>query len=133
MLHDQLLLAMEKNLMMSVVREKCVNDRSDRSCLLGAALYAEFGDAVAKPRIAEQLRRGRATMTGPRVGSPGAITVILPTAMGWLSVPGDIYYEDRYWRPTDYFAWLDHLHGQWPTGEVSVGTLRSEASAPAGK
>ena len=107
--------------------------QQQRALALGAALYAEFGDAVAKPRIAEQLRRGRATMTGSRVGSPGAITVILPTAMGWLSVPGDIYYEDRYWRPTDYFAWLDHLHGQWPTGEVSVGTLRSEASAPAGK
>lgn len=105
--------------------------QQQRALALGAALYAEFGDAVAKPRIEEQLRRGRATMTGSRVGSPGAITVILPTAMGWLSVPGGVYYDDRYWRPSEYFAWLDHVHGQWPSGEVTVGALRSEASAPA--
>lgn len=100
--------------------------QQQRALELGEALYAEFGDAVAMPRIEDQLRRGRAAMTGSRVGSPGAITVILPTASGWLSVPGSLYYADHHWRPERYFEWLDQVHGRWPEGAVDVGPLRPE-------
>lgn len=40
LLHAQLLLAMEKNLTVSVGRENCVRDRNDRGCFFGATVYS---------------------------------------------------------------------------------------------
>jgi uncharacterized protein len=94
-----------------------------RALRLGRALYAEYGDAVAQPRMAAALQRGRAAMTGSRVGAAGRLTVYLPGDAGWVGIPGTVYYADRYWRSVDYFAWIDAVHGRWPEGAVEVGPL----------
>lgn len=102
-------------------------DAQQRALHIGQQLYAEFGDAVAKPRMAATLRRGRSEMTGSRVGSPGALTVYVPTDRGWFGIPGTRYYADHYWRPERYFEWIDAVHGRWPEAAVDVGPLRPEA------
>lgn len=43
----------------------------ERAIEHGQALYARYGDAAARPRLAAQLRRGRREMTGSRTGFTG--------------------------------------------------------------
>ncbi len=56
-----------------VVREKiwAALDEATRARALavGETLYAEYGDAIAKPRLERELRRGLASKTGSRSGS----------------------------------------------------------------
>jgi hypothetical protein len=46
----------------------------ERAVEIGTKLYAEYGDAVAKPRLERLLRSGRAQKTGSRTGSATAAT-----------------------------------------------------------
>lgn len=101
----------------------------DEALVIGRQLYAEFGDAVAKPRMERALRIGRMGMTGSRVASPSALTVLLPVDGSWLAVPGSIYYRNEFWRPREYFEWFDDLHRDPPHGVVEVGPVQSGARA----
>lgn len=92
---------------------------------VGGSVYAEYGDAVAKPRIEKKLRQGRGKITGSRVGFVGALQIHIPGPAGWMKVDGSTYYADHYWRPTDYFAWQDQIWRNPPTGTVDVGPLQS--------
>ena len=87
----------------------------------GAAVYAEYGDEVAKPRLESRLHRGR-KVTGSRVGFVGALTIMLPDG---VTVTGDDYYQDRYWKPRAYWAWQDRTWGRPPTGDATVGDLEA--------
>lgn len=55
-------------------------DRSGRESAIrrGEAVYAEYGDAVALPRLRERLRRGQRQVTGSRVGAVGSVVAIYP-------------------------------------------------------
>jgi hypothetical protein len=67
-------------------------------------VYAEYGDVVAKPRLAARLRRSRYAITGSRVGFVGPLEVLLPIAGdGYISVSGDTYWHDTYWKPEHYW------------------------------
>ncbi|MCB1554506.1 MAG: sel1 repeat family protein [Xanthomonadales bacterium] len=111
------------------LREYYWNSLSDseraRAVEVGKQVYAEFGDAVAKPRIEQKLRQGRSKITGSRVGFVGALTIQIPGPGGWLTVDGSTYYADHYWRADDYFAWQDRTWKNPPTGTVDVGPLQS--------
>lgn len=95
----------------------------------GPAVYAEFGDEVAKPRLQRKLDAGRRKITGSRTGFVGALTIMIPGATGWTTVSGDTYYADHYWKPKEYFAWQDKVWSAPPQGVVDVGPVSAAADS----
>lgn len=72
----------------------------------GGALQREYGDAVAKPRLAAQLRRGLAKMTGSRAGAAPRTEVCAgATASGGCAhwVAASDYYAAHHWQPDAYW------------------------------
>ncbi|MBB5016251.1 hypothetical protein [Rehaibacterium terrae] len=104
-------------------------DEQQEAIRIGSGLYAEYGDEVAKPRLERLLAKGRRAATGSRVGSLGALQVLVPGPDGrFISVSGDEYYQNRLWQPKDYFAWQDSIWGGMPVGTVTVGDLTPDAT-----
>lgn len=101
------------------------SEERDRALEVGKQVYAEYGDAVAKPRVERKLREGRSKITGSRAGFVGALTIQIPGPGGWMTVDGSTYYADHYWRANDYFEWQDRTWKNPPTGTVDVGPLQS--------
>lgn len=107
----------------------------ERALAVGQSVYADFGDAVAKPRLERELKRGSRQVTGSRVGSVGALRIMIPGPGGsWMTVDGETYYARHYWQPKAYFEWQDQIWRDPPTGTVEVGELQDAAAAtpPAG-
>ena len=85
-------------------------------------LFAEYGDAVAKPRIAEVLRRARAELTGSRTGSQVSNMEIQYESGGMSrTIKGSEYYAPKYWDPVQYHSWQDATWEKVPVGTVDVG------------
>lgn len=92
----------------------------------GQAVYAEYGDEVAKPRLEKVLRREKRKLTGSRTGFLGNITIIPntgPLAGTGMSIPGERFYAKEYWEPERYWALQDTIWKSPPRGEVHVGDL----------
>lgn len=92
----------------------------------GEQLYAEYGDAVAKPRLERKLIVARRNVTGSHVGWIGNLSVCVDPSVGscGAAVTGEQYYADRYWIPKKYWEWQDQIiltPGR--TGEVKVGPV----------
>ncbi len=82
-------------------------------------LYAEYGDAVAEPRLATALRRERSRMSGSRVGSQTSnVQIVVP---GHGSIDGSQFYNPKYWDPKQYRAWHDAFWENAREGKVEVG------------
>ncbi len=100
-------------------------------------LAKTYADAVAKPRMAKQLRMGRAQMTGSRTGFDFGVqhTAIKENcgngkAIAGVPVPvagcgGSGVYARYRWEPKEYFAARD---AQWKA-TVSVGALSDVGAA----
>ena len=118
-------------------REKYWNEMSEeertRAVAEGEAVYAEYGDAVAKPRLAAVLRRERRNVTGSRTGSVGNLTILIPTPNGMTSVDPTKYFDEQYWEPEQYQAWMDQewKHPRKPTVEVGEVMANPGATPPA--
>lgn len=82
-------------------------------------LYAEYGDAVAEPRLAKALRRERSRMSGSRVGSQASNVQIVVPGLG--SIDGAQFYNPKYWDPKLYRAWHDNFWENAREGTVDVG------------
>lgn len=120
-----------------------------------AKLVPEFGDNVAKHRMAVQLRLAYSSRTGSHVGFDSGVEVHAPTDMalggatvagsatsncskeivyaGGLAMPtkgctGNAYWSRDYWDPDTYFRDRD---AQW-RGTVTVGELQ-DVNNPASK
>ncbi|MCD9098917.1 sel1 repeat family protein [Luteimonas fraxinea] len=90
----------------------------------GQAVYAEFGDAVAQPRIAAVLRRARRQMTGSRVGMSGNLRIEIAGPGGISqSIDGSKYYAEKFWEPEAYQAWHDAVWKKPLVGRVDVGDV----------
>jgi TPR repeat protein len=107
----------------------------------GRAVFAEFADAVAKPRLESKLRRGRHGATGSRAGGVGnSVTILIPGPGGVKAVDATQYYADKFWEPEQYWAWQNDDWKVLPEGRVEIGPLESgseaapapEAEQPAG-
>ena len=93
----------------------------------GQALLAEYGDDVAKVRMAKVLRRERG-VTGSRVGFVGNLEIIPftgPNAGKGLTIRADEYYSPKYWQADKYYEWQDQV---WDApgarkGRVEVGDV----------
>ena len=100
----------------------------------GQALLSEYGDDVAKKRMAKILRKER-SVTGSRVGFVGNLEIIPftgPDAGKGLSIRGDEYYSPKYWQADKYFEWQDQI---WDApgarkGRVEVGDVEQAPAKP---
>ena len=99
--------------------EQLTSAEREEAIRRGEAVYAEYGDDVAKPRLESRLHKGR-KVTGSRVGFVGNLKIMLPDG---IQITGDDYYQDRYWKPRAYWAWQDRTWGKPPTGKATVGEL----------
>lgn len=95
-----------------------------RALDLGAEVYAEYGDEVAKPRLAKQLDKGRKQLTGSRTGFKGAVTVIIPSNGTMITLDAEQYYKDQFWQPEQYFEWQDQVWKDPYRGTVEVGEVQ---------
>jgi hypothetical protein len=103
-------------------------DARERALQVGQQVYAEYGDEAAKPRLETVLKRGRWAMTGSRVGFKGALEIQVPGPGGqWVSISGEEFYDDKLWKPDQYFAWQDRTWGGPPVGTVTVGEIDAES------
>jgi hypothetical protein len=102
----------------------------------GQPLLAEYGDGVAKARMATVLRRNRG-VTGSRVGFVGNLQIIPftgPNAGTGLTIRADEYYAPKFWQADKYFEWQDQV---WDApaarkGRVEVGDVENASkTAPA--
>ncbi len=95
-------------------REKYWNalDASERARAIevGQAVYDEYGDTVAKPRLAQELiRERRDHTTGSRLGNSGPATIkIFDQDTGKvINIPGMIYGDARFWDPAEHWKAVD--------------------------
>lgn len=90
----------------------------------GEGVYAEYGDAVAKPRIARVLRRERRRVTGSRTGFAGALEILVPGPGGIMqSIDGSKFYDRKFWDPELYQAWHDAVWMEQREGRVNIGDI----------
>ena len=100
------------------------NERA-RAIDAGRAVYARYGDAVAKPRIAAQLSRGRSKITGSRTGFVGNLKILVPGPGNTsTSVDPEVYYAAQFWNPRKYQQWQDAMWRDPRIGHVTVGEPR---------
>lgn len=105
---------------------------------VGRPLYDEYGDDVAKERMARWLERELRRSTGSRTGSNLGVRVYLkPNVNPWggagIQKPGSGnialgselvgYYDRHLWSPEHYFAWQETLYAEPQIGYVTVGDI----------
>ena len=122
-----------------VLREKMwlELDEAERARALreGEALYAQYGDKVAKPRLAAMILRQNTQITGTRTGSiTSKLQMHAPTPGAFEPMAASGYeMRDMYasWRldPERYWAVEDAI---WKDGSVEVGPAgKATQDAPA--
>lgn len=93
----------------------------ERAVRVGRPLMDEYGDAVAKPRLARLLERGRRNVTGSRTGFVGNLQIRIPGPGGmWQTISGKNFYDEDFWEPQKYFAWQDRIWKDPPSGRVDI-------------
>jgi uncharacterized protein len=97
---------------------------------LGAEVYVQYGDEVAKKRLANALRRGRNNITGSHTGFVSTLKITISTPLGPQTIDGSQYYQDKFWKPEEYAKWQDDAWKNPPTGRVEIGPLQSEPIKP---
>lgn len=102
-------------------------DERARALEIGQSIFAEFGDDVAKPRLARKINAGRRSTTGSRTGFKGSLKVLLPGNGSWVELDGEQYYNDTFWQPELYFEWQDQMWREPYRGRVEIGEMTREA------
>ena len=127
------------------MREKMWSGLSDseraRALEEGKAIYTRYGDDVANPRLAREMRRERMKVVGSRTGYTGnaKINVPVPGMIGGvettpsITIDGSQFYADKFWEPRQYQAWLDAQWKEPRGGRVEVGALKQDKSVPASR
>jgi hypothetical protein len=97
-------------------------DARARAVDVGQEVYAKYGDAAAKPRIATVLRRERRNTTGSRTGFVGNLKIMLPDGQ---EIDGTKFYAAEFWDPEKYQAWHDdNWTSKMRVGKVSASDLQ---------
>lgn len=115
-------------------------DERARALELGPAVFAEFEDNVAKPRMEEMLRRGTREAAGSRVGASAAFVDVYTDIQRGAAIGGALrgtsrpdYYAAKYWSPTHYWRRADSVWSQPLEGIVEIRPLLPETAAEPGK
>lgn len=82
-------------------------DERERAVREGRALYAEFGDPAASPRLERELRAGSMRQTGSRAGWNGAMRSQGRGDAGARVLQPEKHQLARYWDPVAYRQWQD--------------------------
>lgn len=117
----------------------------ERALTIGRQLYARYGDDIAKPRLAKQLRQQLRSVTGSRTGFGANTTIITMFANGSSSrraqdspsmeadamiptstISGTKFYAQNLWRPEQYFRLQDL---SWKKG-VTEQRMGSTSTGP---
>lgn len=122
--------------MMLAKRERYWNElgEADRARAIeqGAGVYAEYGDEIARKRLASELRKAKRNTTGSRVGAVGALTIVIPTPAGGRVVDGSTFYAEKFWDVDQYLQWHDDDWTYNAEGTVDVGeVMTTDSPAPA--
>lgn len=114
-----------------------------RALEVGEGVYAEFGDAVAQPRLARHLAHKRRMQTGTNGRSGSMVEVYLApgrnpsgesgigkgrTQQFYLGKRLPNYYQAKVWDADAWFAWQDAQYTGLPEGVVTVGAVQSESA-----
>lgn len=109
----------------------------------GQQIYADYGDAVAKPRLERHLENRLRQQTGSRTGARSAVEVYLPPAVNPSGASGigkqgtdrfylgkrlPNYYQAKLWKADAWFDWQDAQYVGLPEGVVSVGAVSAEST-----
>jgi len=102
-------------------------DEQKAAVAAGQAIFAEYGDQIAKHREERELRLARINITGSRTGHVGTIDMLLKNSDNSLGAPidGSLYFAPKYWEPKQYWQWRDHTWTQPPEGNVEVGPIQT--------
>jgi len=92
---------------------------------IGDAIYLEYADKFAKPRLEQRLRQARLRTTGSRTGFVGSLVIEIPTPSGSRSIDGSTYYKDEYWKPAQYWRMQDSDWKDFGEGSVEIGEIQS--------
>lgn len=98
----------------------------ERAIELGKPIYADYGDAIAKPRMEAVLRKRRMHITGSHAGYVnGALQVVVHDSMSdrGRSIPAFRFYQPRYWMPRNYYEWQDEIFQRPVRGNVDIGPI----------
>lgn len=101
----------------------------ERALREGKAIYAEYGDEVAQPRLETSMRLAQKEKVG---GHTSNRTTAVELCVGdWRiadsqfvckkSVSADRFYQDRYWKPADYWQWQEQQM-RVPQERIRVGS-----------
>jgi hypothetical protein len=96
---------------------------------LSRELFAEYGDAVAKPRMERQLRWGSRNTAGSRTGFVGNMQIRIPGPYGDITVDGSQFFAEKFWKPEAYWTWQAEDWKELPKARVDVGPLKSGTKA----
>lgn len=97
----------------------------------GRDVYAEYGDAVAKPRQAVYLRRGLRKATGSRTGFTASLGIELRGEQSF-SMTGHDYYAAEFWQPQHHWALQNEIWKAPVRERVRVGEPE-QVRAPASR
>lgn len=96
----------------------------ERALEVGQGIYAEFGDAVAKPRKERVLARAKRNITGSRLGFVGNLTIEVPGPGGMNTrIRGEDFYHPTLWQAERYWAWQESIWREPRVGTVDVGDV----------
>src|SRR5688572_16776076 len=110
--------------------ETLTPEERETALAVGKALYEEYGDAAAQPRLEIKMRQAKKKTAGTRTGFVGNVVINIPTPGGNYTIDGSTYYHPDYWEPAKYWAWQEKGWKDPPRGMVDVGPLTS-AEKPA--
>lgn len=100
-----------------------------QAAIVGLELYKYYGDDVAKKRLENVLRRERNNITGSRLGFVGYVTITIDTPSGPQTVDGEFYYQDKFWKPAEYWKWQDTAWKNPAVGTVNIGPIETKPAA----
>lgn len=120
--YRDLLLLREKMWMEMNARQRA------QALLLGEAMYAEYGDAVAKPRMEWALRRALASATGSRVGaSKDRIHIENYGATEGVGLSARDFFADERWNARNYWREQDR---QWEARVIVLPPQQLPVTSP---
>lgn len=90
----------------------------------GQAVYAEYRDRVAKPRMEKELAKATRSITGSRTGfiSSGLDVSYTLTTGETVTLPATIFYDREYYDPDLYWCTQDAYWSRSLSPNVDVGT-----------
>ncbi|PKL95119.1 MAG: hypothetical protein CVV18_06685 [Gammaproteobacteria bacterium HGW-Gammaproteobacteria-8] len=76
----------------------------EQAVSVGQAVYDQYGDAVAQPRLESVMRRERLKTTGSHTGFDRGASVYMATSTG-QRIRVHRFWDARYWQPEEYWDW----------------------------